>query len=98
MAFVSNTVKHSPRMIDHRKRSPLRVIDAALHGETRAILSVHLLLYQDSRPLPSESEMQAYFGVTPPTVHQMVRPSKGTAGLRARQARRGRSDLLLPSG
>jgi Mn-dependent DtxR family transcriptional regulator len=45
---------------------------------------------------PSESEMQAYFGVTPPTVHQMVL-SLERNGLIARTAGQARSiRLLLP--
>lgn len=45
---------------------------------------------------PSEAEMQAYFGVTPPTVHQMVL-SLERNGLIARTAGQARSiRLLLP--
>lgn len=45
---------------------------------------------------PSESEMQAYFGVTPPTVHQMVL-SLERNGLITRTSGQARSiRLLLP--
>jgi DNA-binding MarR family transcriptional regulator len=45
---------------------------------------------------PSESEMQAYFGVTPPTVHQMVL-SLERNGLITRTPGQARSiRLLLP--
>jgi DNA-binding MarR family transcriptional regulator len=45
---------------------------------------------------PSEAEMQGYFGVTPPTVHQMVL-SLEKNGLIARTAGQTRSiRLLLP--
>ena len=45
---------------------------------------------------PSEAEMQGYFGVTPPTVHQMVL-SLEKNGLIARTAGQARSiRLLLP--
>ena len=45
---------------------------------------------------PSEAEMQAYFGVTPPTVHQMVL-SLESNGLITRTAGQARSiRLLLP--
>jgi DNA-binding MarR family transcriptional regulator len=45
---------------------------------------------------PSEAEMQGYFGVTPPTVHQMVM-SLERNGLIARTAGQARSiRLLLP--
>jgi Mn-dependent DtxR family transcriptional regulator len=45
---------------------------------------------------PSEADMQAYFGVTPPTVHQMVLSLErnGLIGRTAGQARSIR--LLLP--
>ena len=45
---------------------------------------------------PSEADMQSYFGVTPPTVHQMVL-SLEKNGLIARKAGEARSiRLLLP--
>lgn len=45
---------------------------------------------------PSEADMQSYFGVTPPTVHQMVLPLERN-GLIARTAGQARSiRLLLP--
>ena len=45
---------------------------------------------------PSEADMQSYFDVTPPTVHQMVL-SLERSGLIARTAGLGRSiRLLLP--
>lgn len=45
---------------------------------------------------PSEADMQSYFGVTPPTVHQMVL-SLERNGLIARTAGQARSiRLLLP--
>jgi Mn-dependent DtxR family transcriptional regulator len=45
---------------------------------------------------PSEAEMQAYFGVTPPSVHQMVL-SLEKNGLIARTPGQARSTrLLLP--
>lgn len=45
---------------------------------------------------PSEADMQSYFGVTPPTVHQMVL-SLERNGLIARMAGQARSiRLLLP--
>src|SRR5262249_9276995 len=75
---------------------PARTIDAALYRETGAILGIHLLLHQDSGGSPSEAEMQVYFGVTPPTVHQMVL-SLEKNGLIARTAGQARSiRLLLP--
>jgi DNA-binding MarR family transcriptional regulator len=43
---------------------------------------------------PSEAEMQGYFGVTPPTVHQMVLSLEKT-GLIARTAGQARSIRLL---
>ena len=45
---------------------------------------------------PSEAEMQAYFGVTPPTVHQMVL-SLERNGLIGRTAGTARSIRLLLS-
>jgi len=45
---------------------------------------------------PSEAEMQAYFGVTPPTIHQMVLSLEGN-GLIERTPGQARSiRLLLP--
>ena len=43
---------------------------------------------------PSQAEMQAYFGVTPPSVHQMVLTLERT-GLIARTPRMPRSLRLL---
>jgi len=60
------------------------------------IVGVHLLLHRDSRPLPLRSGMQSYFGVTPPTVHQMVLFLERSR-LIARVAGQARSiRLLLP--
>jgi Mn-dependent DtxR family transcriptional regulator len=38
-------------------------------GQYLALIYYYTKIHDRS---PSESEMQAYFGVTPPTVHQMV--------------------------
>ncbi len=46
---------------------------------------------------PAEADMQAYFGVTPPSVHQMVIELE-KRGLIRRQPRHARSiQLLLPA-
>jgi DNA-binding MarR family transcriptional regulator len=42
-----------------------------LHREARAVPSSYLLLHKGGRP-PAEADMQRYFRVTPPSVHQMV--------------------------
>jgi Mn-dependent DtxR family transcriptional regulator len=47
-----------------------------------------------NRRAPSEADMQAYFGVTPPSVHQMI-VTLERRGFIARVAGRGRSIKLL---
>ena len=89
-------MKHSLRMIDHRTGGPVRVIDATYtekQGQYLAFIYYYTKIHGRS---PSEADMQAYFGVTPPTVHQMVL-SLEKNGLIARTAGQARSiRLLLP--
>jgi DNA-binding MarR family transcriptional regulator len=60
-------------------------------GQYLAFIYYYTKIHRQS---PSEAEMQGYFGVTPPTVHQMVL-SLERNGLIARTAGQARSIRLL---
>ena len=45
----------------------------AVHAEAWPVSRVHLLLYRDSRPGAVEVDLQRFFRVTPPVVHQMIK-------------------------
>jgi DNA-binding MarR family transcriptional regulator len=81
-------------MIDHRsglEQSMARYTEK--QGQYLAFIYYYAKIHGRS---PSEADMQAYFGVTPPTVHQMVL-SLEKNGLIARTAGQARSiRLLLP--
>ncbi len=63
-------------------------------GQYLAFIHTYTNLHR--RP-PAEADMQAYFGVTPPTVHQMV-VGLEKQGLIRRQPRQARSiQLLVPA-
>jgi repressor LexA len=63
-------------------------------GQYLAFIYTYTKLHR--RP-PAEADMQAYFGVTPPSVHQMVIELE-KRGLIRRQPRQARSiQLLLPA-
>lgn len=48
------------------------VCGSQLHRKTGPVPRLHPGLYADSRQPPAERDMQRYFGVTLPSVHQMV--------------------------
>jgi repressor LexA len=63
-------------------------------GQYLAFIYTYTKLHR--RP-PAEADMQAYFGVTPPSVHQMVIELE-KRGLIRRQPKQARSiQLLLPA-
>jgi len=97
MVFVSNTVKHSLMMNDHRARASPQERSMPRYTEKQGQYLAFIYYYTKIHGRsPSEAEMQVYFGVTPPTVHQMVL-SLEKNGLIARTAGQSRSiRLLLP--
>jgi len=44
----------------------------ALHRQTRAVFGVYLHYTRVNGRAPAEADMERYFGVTPPSVHQMI--------------------------
>ena len=50
-----------------------------------------------NRRPPAEADMQAYFGVTPPTVHQMVLQLEKRGLIRRRPGQPRSIELLLPA-
>src|SRR5262245_17621728 len=96
MVFVSNTVKHSLRMNDHRARASSQERSMPRYTEKQGQYLAFIYYYTKIHGRsPSEAEMQVYFGVTPPTVHQMVL-SLEKNGLITRAPGQARSMRLLP--
>lgn len=56
---------------------------------------IHTYTKLNRRP-PAEADMQAYFGVTPPTVHQMVMQLDKRGLIRRRPGQSRSIELLIP--
>ena len=97
MVFVSNTVKHSLMMNDHRARASPQERSMPRYTEKQGQYLAFIYYYTKIHGRsPSEAEMQVYFGVTPPTVHQMIL-SLEKNGLITRTPGQARSiRILLP--
>ena len=65
-----------------------------LYGQARSVFGLHLRLHTRARPPPAEADLQRHFGVSPPSVHQMVLTLE-RAGFIRRQPRTPRSIELL---
>jgi repressor LexA len=85
----SRTVDHetAPASIPYRQRFTVK------QGQYLAFIHTYALLHR--RP-PAEADIQAFFRVTPPTVHRMIVELE-RKGLIAREPRRARSlELRVP--
>ncbi len=76
------------------KLSLAGLVNEGLHREAGPVLGFYLLLHEIHRVAPAEMDMQRYFGVTPPSVHQMVLILEAN-GLIERVPGRARSIRLL---
>lgn len=63
-------------------------------GQYLAFIHTYTKLHR--RP-PAEADMQAYFGVTPPTVHQMVVQLEKRALIRRQPGQPRSIELLVPA-
>jgi hypothetical protein len=83
---------HTPR--DHVDESSSKNMTATFTEKQGQYLAfIHTYMKLNRRP-PAEADMQDYFGVTPPTVHQMVLQLE-KRGLIRRRPRQARSIELL---
>jgi len=72
---ISHLVDTMDRLGDTERQFGSHVSCCAItvvYRKTRAVPGVHLRLYAVLGRPPAEADIQRYFNVTPPTVHQMV--------------------------